>query len=79
MSDEKMMDLLAPLLIEDAVENNDDEAIDKLEQWVVPVGMPPIPWRGIIAQLRERKDRGEDPASICEERGYNLRFLPMVI
>ena len=79
MSDKKMMDLLATLLIEDAIENNDDGAIDMLEQCLVPVGIPPIPWRGIVAQGRQKKSKGEDPASIIEQRGYNLRFLPMVI
>ena len=78
-NENKMMDDLALLLIENAVEENDDKAVDLLEQCLIPVGQPPIPWRGIIAQMREKKDRGGDPALAFEERGYNLRFLPMVI
>lgn len=79
MSDQAMMDGLAMMLLEDAIENCDDKALDLLEKCLVPTGRPPVPWRGIVMQARQKLSQGEEPINMLEERGYNLRFLPMVI
>ena len=79
IDDQKMMDDLAIILLEDAIDGNSDEALDHLEKWMIPTGGPPIPWKGIVLQARELKAQGKDINCIFEERRYNPRLLPMVI
>lgn len=79
MSEQAMMDGLAMMLLEDAIESCDDEALDLLEKCLVPTGGPPVPWRGIVMQARQKLSQGEEPTNMLIERGRNRRFVPMVI